>query len=178
MSSTLKIGGVAPDFDLPAVDGQRYSLSSFRDKKVVVVMFTCNHCPYVQAYESRLIAIQRDYAKAGVALAAINSNDDVAFPEDNFENMVTRAKAKGYNFPYLHDEAQTVAQAYGATVTPEIFVLDSQRRLRYHGRVDDNWKEPGKVKSPDLREALDALVKGQPAPKPETQAFGCTVKWK
>ena len=173
----LAIGAKAPDFDLPGVDGKRYSLGSFKDKKAVAVMFTCNHCPYVQAYEERLISIQRDYAGKGVALAAINANETVNYPEDDFPKMVLRAKGKGYNFPYLRDESQATANAYGAHYTPEIFLLDGERRLRYTGRIDDNPWHPGKVTSTDLRDAIDALLSGRPVAKPETHAMGCTIKW-
>jgi peroxiredoxin len=173
----LPIGEKGPDFNLPGVDGKDYSLESFRDKPVVVVMFTCNHCPYVQAYESRLIAIQRDYAEKGVALVAINANETKNYPEDNFPKMVERARTKGYNFPYLRDESQQVAEAYGAHYTPEIFLLDRDRRLRYTGRIDDNWQQPDRVKSRDVREAIDAVLAGRPVAHSETHAMGCTIKW-
>lgn len=173
----LAIGEVAPDFDLPGVDGKRCSLKSFQDKKALVVMFTCNHCPTVQAYEDRLIAIQRDYAKKGVQLIAICSNDTHHYPEDSLKHMVERARRKGYNFPYLRDDTQQAAEAYGAEYTPEVFVLDEERRLRYTGRIDDNREAPKKVRSHDLREALDALLEGREVENPETFAFGCTIKW-
>lgn len=173
----IRIGEEAPRFELLGVDGKRYSLNTFQDKVVVVVMFTTNHCPYVQAYEDRLIAIQKDYASRGVALVAINSNEDKNYPEDSFENMIKRAKNRGFNFPYLRDATQSVATAYGAQYTPEIFVLNKERRLVYHGRIDDNWKDPAKGGGKDLREALDAMLEGKLPAKPETQAFGCTIKW-
>jgi len=173
----LQIGEKAPDFSLPGVDGKTYSFADFRDKPVLVIMFTCNHCPYVQAYEDRLIAIQRDYANRDVSLVAINANETKNYPEDSFPNMVKRAKAKDYNFPYLRDEDQSVASAYGATYTPEIFVLDREKRLRYAGRIDDNWQQPQKATSHDLRNAIEALLNKQPVPKAETHAIGCTVKW-
>lgn len=173
----LAIGAKGPDFDLPGVDGKRYSLASFQDKKAVVVMFTCNHCPYVQAYEERLIAIQRDYADRGAALVAINANETKNYPEDDFPKMVARAKAKGYNFPYLRDESQEVADAYGASYTPEIFLLDGERRLRYTGRIDDNVHHPKEVRSRDLRNALDAVLAEEKVAHPETHTIGCTIKW-
>ena len=173
----LAIGAKAPDFDLPGVDGKRYSLASFKDKKAVVVMFTCNHCPYVQAYEERLIAIQRDYADRGVVLAAINANETKNYPEDDFPKMVARAKAKGYNFPYLRDESQEVADSYGATYTPEVFLLDAARRLQYTGRIDDDVYHPGEVESHDLRDAIEAVLAGKKVAKPETHTIGCTIKW-
>lgn len=173
----LQQGDPAPDFSLLGVDGQTYSLKDFAEKPVLVVLFSCNHCPYVQAYEDRLIEIQRDYEDRGVQLVAINSNDDVNYPEDSFENMVTRAKAKGYNFPYLRDASQQVALAYGATHTPHLFVFDRHGRLRYTGKIDDNWQRPDAVKRRYLREALEAILRdGEPA-EPATHAIGCTIKW-
>lgn len=177
MGERLAIGAPAPDFSLPGVDGGSYSLASFKDKPVVIVMFTCNHCPYVQAYEDRLIAIQRDYAGRGVALVAINANDLTLHPEDDFPRMVERARAKRYNFPYLRDETQQTAEAYGALYTPEVFLLDSDRRLRYTGGIDDNWRDAAAVKRPLLRQALDAVLARRPVEQPETYAMGCTIKW-
>lgn len=173
----LPLGEKAPDFSLPGVDGKTYSIRSFTDKPVLVVMFTCNHCPYVQAYEDRLFAIQTDYADHGVQLVAINANETRNYPEDDFPQMVQRAKTKGYNFPYLRDENQSVAEAYGAHYTPEIFVLDHERRLRYTGRIDDNWQNSQAVKSHDLRAAIEALLAGRAVPRPETHTVGCTIKW-
>jgi peroxiredoxin len=174
---SLKIGEPAPRFSLQGVDGATYDLARFAGKPVLVVVFSCNHCPYVQAYEDRLMAIQRDYADRGVQLIAINSNDDTAYPEDNLEGMMARAKSKGFNFPYLRDASQDVARAYGATHTPQLFVFDRQRHLRYTGKVDDNWQDPRAVRRQYLREALDALL-GDAGPKEaETHAIGCTIKW-
>jgi peroxiredoxin len=174
----LEIGQHAPDFSLPGVDGKDHSLGSFKDKKVIVVMFTCNHCPYVQAYEDRLIAIQRDYAAKGVQLVAINANDSAGYPEDGFDNMVRRAKKKEFNFPYLRDEGQRVARSYGAEYTPEVFVLNAKQEVRYIGRVDDNWQHPDKVRSHDLRAAIDAVLAHKKVANPVTHAIGCTIKWK
>ncbi len=173
----LRPGESAPDFSLPAVDGQTYSLSGFTDKSLLVVVFSCNHCPYVQAYEDRLVAVQRDYADRGVQLVAINSNEDLHHKDDSFENMVKRAKAKGFNFPYLRDASQTVAHSYGATHTPQLFVFDGNRRLRYTGKIDDNWQNPDEVTRRYLREALDALLRDDDPAEPATHAIGCTIKW-
>jgi len=173
----LSIGEEAPDFSLPGVDGQTYSLASFKGKPVLVVMFTCNHCPYVQAYEDRLIAIQKEFAGRDVQLVAINANETRNYPEDDFPKMVQRARMKGYNFPYLRDENQSVAEAYGAHYTPEIFVLDRDRRLRYTGRIDDNWQNPKAAKSRELLNAVEALLDGRAIDQPETHAIGCTIKW-
>lgn len=175
----LKIGSNAPTFtNLPGTDGKKYSLSSFADKKISVIVFSCNHCPYVQAYEERMIAFQRDYASKGVQFVAINSNETVHYPEDNFDEMVKRAKLKGYIFPYLRDEDQSVANAYGATHTPEFFVFDEKRKLRYRGKFDDNYQNPSAVKANYLRNAVDALLAGNEVAEPETYSIGCTIKWK
>ncbi len=174
---TLQLGDHAPTFTLPSVDGRTYSLDTLTDKAVLVVIFSCNHCPYVQAYEDRMVAIQRDYRDRGVQFLAINSNDDKNYPEDSFEQMVERAKAKGFNFPYLRDATQAVAQAYGATHTPHLFVFDQERRLRYTGKIDDNWQDPSAVSRHYLREALDALLHGSALTEAKTHAIGCTIKW-
>ncbi len=182
----LQLMDAIPSFNLPATDGKTYSLDSFSSAKLLVVIFSCNHCPYVQAYEDRMIALQRDYGPKGVQLVAINSNETGNHPEDDFPHMVERSKAKGFNFPYLRDETQEVARAYGAERTPHIFLFEkvpgtisegARHRLRYTGRIDDNWQNPSAVKSHDLRNALDALLAGKEPPS-NTPAIGCTVKWK
>ncbi len=177
MGQEIKIGDKAPDFDLPGIDGNNYSLSDFKDKKVLIVIFTCNHCPYAQAYEDRLIALQNELKDKGVAFIAINPNDDKNYPEDNFENMVKRAIEKAFNFPYLRDKSQNIARAYVATHTPHIFVFDEQRRLSYTGKIDDNWREPNKVKERYLRDAILALLEKREIKNPATYAIGCTIKW-
>lgn len=145
---------------------------------MLVVVFSFNHCPYVQADEDRLVAVQRDYAARGVQLIAINSNDDVKDPEDGFEQMVARAQAKGFNVPCLRDASQAVAKAYGATHTPQLFVFDHERKLRYTGKIDDNGQDPRAVTRHYLREALDALLAGRDPAEAQTHAIGCTIKWK
>jgi peroxiredoxin len=174
----LEIGQRAPDFTLPGVNGKDHSLSSYKDKKIVVVVFTCNHCPYVQAYEDRLVSIQRDYGDKGVQLIAINTNDSSGYPEDSFNNMVKRSQKKNFNFPYLRDKTQCVARAYGAEYTPEAFVLNSKFDLRYVGRIDDNWQNPDKVKTHDLRDAINAVLAHKKVENPVTHAIGCTIKWR
>jgi peroxiredoxin len=175
----LKNGDSAPAFHaLPGTDGRRYSLDTFRDAKVLVVVFSCNHCPYVQACEDRMIAFHREFEAKGVAFVAINSNETEHYPEDSFDEMVKRAKKKGFNFPYLRDEDQSIATAYGATHTPEFFVFDDARRLRYHGLFDDNWKDPSQVKRKYVREAAESLLLGANVNIPETYSIGCTIKWK
>jgi peroxiredoxin len=168
----------APDFSLKGVDGKPYSLASFKDAKALVIVFSCNHCPYAKAYEGRLIAIQKDYAAKDVRIVAINSNDDKGYPEDSFENMVKRAKDKNFNFPYLRDDTQQIAKAYGATHTPHLFVFGPDRHLAYTGKIDDNWENASAVKQQFLRDALDAIIAGKAPAQPETFAIGCTIKWR
>jgi len=173
----LVIGSKCPHFNLPATDGKNYSLDSFSDKKILVVIFSCNHCPYVQAYEDRIIEIQNDY-KDVLSIVAISSNETVNYPEDSFEKMKERAEQKGFNFPYLFDETQDVAKEFGATHTPEIFLFDEDRKLAFHGKIDDNWQDPKNVKSKYLRNAIEELIAGKKVSVPETFTIGCTIKWK
>lgn len=173
----LPLGSAAPNFSLPAVDGKTYSLDSFRDRRVLVVAFWCNHCPYVQAWEDRTIAVQRDYAAKGVQFVMINANDETSYPEDDFEHMVDRATAKGYPFPYLRDESQKVVAAYGGVCTPDFFVFDAARKLRYRGKLDDS-KDPKGVKRKVVREALDAVLAGRDPPTTFVPPMGCSIKWK
>ena len=177
-TNTLKIGSPAPDFNLSGIDGKKYSLDSFKDKKALIVIFSCNHCPYVQAYEERIKQIQKDYQSKGVEVIAINSNEDKGYPDDSFENMKKRAAEQKFNFLYLRDEDQSVARAYDATHTPEIFLFDGNRKLAFHGKIDDNWQEPNKVKNHYLKDALDELLAGREISVPETFTIGCTIKWK
>jgi peroxiredoxin len=177
-SKPIPLGAPAPDFrDLPGVDGKQYSLGDFKGKKALVVVFSCNHCPYVQAYEDRINAIARDYAPKDVALIAINANDIRAYPDDSFDEMVKRARAKGFVFPYVRDDTQQVASAFGAECTPEVFIVDAGGMICYHGGIDDNYREPDQIKMPYLRAALDDVVAGRPIAEPETRAIGCSIKW-
>jgi peroxiredoxin len=173
----LEPGTKAPSFSLKGIDGKVHSLPELKGEKATVVVFTCNHCPFAKAYEDRLIGLAKAYASQGVRFVAINPNDPKVQPQDGLEEMIARAKEKGLPYPYLVDDTQEIAKAYGAQVTPHVFVLDAEGVLRYRGRVDDSAKE-GEVKSRDLRDALDALVAGKPVPVPATKAFGCGVKWK
>ncbi len=173
----LLLGSKAPKFNLPATDGKTYSLNTFADKKYLIVIFSCNHCPYVQAYEDRIISIQNDY-REHLYIAAVSSNETVNYPEDSFEKMIERAELKKFNFPYLFDETQEVAKQYGATHTPEIFLFDEERKLAFHGKIDDNWQDPANVKSKYLRNALDELIAGKKISVPETFTIGCTIKWR
>ena len=174
---SIALGAGAPQFDLPGVDGQSHSLDSYADADVLVLVQSCNHCPYVQAWDGRLSEIARDYAGRGVRVVAVSSNDAEAYPEDSFEEMQKRAEQNGFAFDYLYDEPQAVARALEAERTPEVFVYDRDRRLRYHGAIDDNRDETA-VSQRYLREALDALLAGQDPPVAETPAVGCTVKWR
>ncbi|MBI5216932.1 MAG: thioredoxin family protein [Ignavibacteriae bacterium] len=174
----LKTGNPLPSFShLPATDEKNYSSNDFTNE-ILVIVFSCNHCPYVQAYEERMIAFQSEYAPKGVQLVAINSNDEINYPDDNFESMVKRAKLKGFNFIYLRDENQTVAKAFGATHTPQFFVFDKARTLCYSGKFDDSWKDTQAVKENYLRDAVDALLAGKEVNVQETYSIGCTIKWR
>jgi peroxiredoxin len=174
----IKIGDPSIPFRLPGVDGSMHALEDHTMKRAVVVIFSCNHCPYVQAWEDRMIAIQAEYGPKGVQLLAINPNDENKYPEDGFEAMKARARDRGFNFPYLRDETQEIARAYGAERTPEVFLLDAAGALRYHGLIDDNYDDPAAVAHHHLRDALDALLTDVDPPTRETQPVGCTIKWK
>jgi len=178
MSFTLELGRDAPGFDLPGVDGINYSLSSFSQAKLLIVVFSCNHCPYVVGSEDRMNAIYNDYAPRGVAMISINSNEIVNHPTDSFEHMIERAGEKGFEFAYVRDESQDVAKAYGALRTPHYYVFDADRKLCYTGRMDDGPRQPGTETTHELRDALDALLAGQQPPEPITNPIGCNVKWK
>ncbi|MEW6749619.1 MAG: thioredoxin family protein [Candidatus Latescibacterota bacterium] len=178
MAFTLQIGDRAPDFSLCATDGQTYALHDFDRARVLVVAFTCNHCPYVVGSEDRIIQLWRDYAGRGVEVVCINSNETANHPTDDFEHMVVRAREKGFPFPYLRDETQEVALAYGALRTPHFYVFDRERSLRYTGRMDDNPRDASRATTHELRDAIDALLDGRQVPTPLTNPIGCNVKWK
>ncbi len=177
-SKMVPLGTKAIDFDLRGTDGKNYSLDSFKEKKVLVVIFMCNHCPYVIAVLDRIIAIQNDYADKGVQLIGVNPNDTVNYPDDSFDNMKKIVKEKNIPFPYLIDESQDIARKYDAVCTPDIYVYGNERTLIYRGRIDDNWQEESKVKKRDLRDALDAILKGNPVSGEQTPSMGCSIKWK
>ena len=183
---TLGIGDKAPDFNLPGVDGRRYTLGDFSRADVLVIVFTCNHCPTAQAYEDRIKRLAAEYRGKGVALVAISPNDPKAVRldelgysdmSDSFEEMKIRARDMDYNFPYLYDgEDQKISRAYGPQRTPHVFVFDKQRALRYEGRIDDSEK-PQRVQSRDAGRAIDALLKGEKVPLEKTPTIGCSIKW-
>jgi peroxiredoxin len=174
----MKIGDEFIPFDLEGVDGRTHSSADYADRKALAVIFSCNHCPYVRAWEDRMMQIQADYAGQGVQLVAVSANDAGKYPQDSLPAMQERAQEKGFNFPYLYDETQAFAQAYGASRTPEVFLFDEQRKLRYHGAIDDNYENPAAVQSRYLREALDSVLAGRDPAVTETPPVGCTIKWK
>ncbi|WP_207510638.1 redoxin domain-containing protein [Longitalea luteola] len=184
---TLAIGSAAPDFKLPGTDGKTYTLSSFRNADLLVIVFTCNHCPTAQAYEDRLIQLTKDYSAKNVAVVAISPNDprsvrldELGYTDlsDSFEEIKIRAQRKKYNFPYLYDgDAQTTAKAYGPVATPHVFIFDKARKLRYQGRVD-NVEKPTKTPTElNTRDAIEALLQNKPVAIQTTKVFGCSVKW-
>ena len=177
MAFTLQIGQGAPDFSLPATDGQTYSLKDFAQKPVLVVAFTCNHCPYVINSEDRILRFDADYKNRGVQLVCINSNSVGTYADDSFEHMRERAREKDFQFPYLRDESQQTALDYGALRTPHYFVFDAQRKLRYTGRMDDRPRHPGEETTRELRDAVEDLLANREVQNPFTNPIGCNVKW-
>jgi len=173
-----ELGAPCPDFRLPAVEGKTYARDDFAAKPVLVVMFICNHCPYVKAVEDRFIRLAREFEPKGVQFVAICSNDADNYPDDAFDKLAARWRERGYGFPYLHDEEQDVAHAFGAVCTPDIFVYDRERRLAYRGRIDDSWKEESKVTRRELAAALEALVAGQRPSREQRPSMGCSIKWR
>ena len=176
-STVLNIGDPLPHFTLPSVDGLTVDTHMIKDP-VLVIIFTCNHCPYAQAYEDRLVALAKHFDEEGVQFVLINSNDAEQYPEDSFEAMKVRYSEKAFPFPYCVDKSQEVAKAYGALCTPHCFVFDQARTLQYKGRVDDNWKDEKAVKERSLFDAITALVDGEVPSKQEENAIGCSIKWK
>lgn len=177
-SLSLPLNTPIIDFSLPATDGKTYSQSDFDEKKVLVLIFMCNHCPYVHAVIDRLISIQSDYADKDVQLIGINANDSENYPEDSFDAMKDWIEERGINFVYLHDEDQSVAKAYKAQCTPDIYMFDSDRKLVYHGRIDDNWKDESAVTKNELRDVLDAILENRPITESQLPTIGCSIKWK
>jgi peroxiredoxin len=177
-SRDLPLGTPCPDFRLPSVDGKIFGLDDFREATALAVMFLCNHCPYVQAVEDRIIHLNQEYAPRGVQLVGICSNDPTDYPDDRPERLLARWREKHYGFPYLLDASQDVARAFHAVCTPDIFVFHRHRGLAYHGQIDDNWKDPTKVTKHNLREALDALLAGRTPSHEQTSSIGCSIKWR
>lgn len=177
-TSGYKPGDVATDFNLKGTDGKMHSLAENKKAKGYIVVFTCNHCPFSQAYEQRIIDIHKKYASKGLPVIAINPNDPTREPEDSYENMVKRSKEKKYPFQYLVDGSQEIAKAYGATRTPHVFVLDSKMQVIYIGAIDDNFEDPKVVKVKYLENALNAFLSGKIVTPDVTKAIGCGIKWK
>jgi len=181
----LPLGASAPDFNLPGVDGKKHSLSDFSAARILVVIFTCNHCPTAQAFEDRMIQLHHDFHKQGVAIVAISPNDpravrldELGYSDlgDSLEDMKLRAEAKEFPFPYLYDgDTQEVSRAHGALATPHVFIFDQQRKLRYVGGLDDNHQ--GKVNQPYVRRAIEDLLANRKVAQPKTRVFGCSTKW-
>ena len=176
-----KIGDTARDFSLKNVDGKMVSMKDMKNAKGYIVVFTCNHCPFAKAYESRIMELDKKFSSKNYPVIAINPNDVSVVPDDSFENMVVRSKEKGYTFPYLYDESQEIASAYGATRTPHLFVLqkvDDKFIVKYIGAIDNNTEDAEKADKKYVEEAVDALIAGKSVSTTETKAIGCGIKWK
>lgn len=176
-STMAPLGSAAHDFSLPGTDGRQYSLENFEGKKVLVIIFMCNHCPYVKAVLPRLIDLQNKFRDRGVQLVGINPNDAVRYPDDSMGNMKKIAAQKKVSFPYLFDESQETAKSYDAVCTPDIFVYGEKRTLLYRGRVDDNWQEPDKATQKDLENAINLILAGQEVTGEQIPSMGCSIKW-
>lgn len=172
------LGMMAPPFDLPDTNGERVALADYDDASALVVMFICNHCPYVKAVRQRLIDLARKRRDDGVAFVAIGSNDAQRYPEDGFERMKEVAEELGYPFPYLWDQTQEVAEAYGAVCTPDFFLFDGDQKLVYRGRLDDDWQDESNVTSHDLDDAIAAVLRGDEPPAVQKPSMGCSIKWR
>jgi thiol-disulfide isomerase/thioredoxin len=186
LPNTLPVGASAPDFTLPGIDGRNHSLQDYAEARILMVVFTANHCKTAQAYEGRIIQLVKDYKDKGVALVAIAPNDPQALSlselvysdlGDSFAELKIRARERGFNFPYLYDgDNQKVSRSYGPVSTPHVFIFDQARKLRYAGRIDDS-ENISAVTRQDARNALDALLAGKPVPVEKTRTFGCSIKW-
>ncbi len=177
-STQVPLGTPAEPFSLMGTDDKEYTLEEFKGAKALVIVFMCNHCPYVQALWSRLVELQEKYKDQGVQFVGINPNYNPDYPEDSFEKMKEYYKEYGMNFPYLQDLTQEVARAFKAQCTPDIFVYDAEQKLAYHGRVDDNWKDEGAATKYELDAALEALVKGEKPSEEQKPSMGCSIKWR
>lgn len=174
----IAIGSQIIPFELPGIDGETYSPAQYGDKEALAVIFSCNHCPYVLAYEDRMIALQKEFADQGVQFLLISANDAEKYPVDSFPKMKEHADEKGFPFPYLYDETQATASAYGAERTPEVFLFDKTGTLQYHGTIDDNYENPEAVTAQYFRDAIQSVLNGTPPPQTDTKPVGCTIKWK
>lgn len=175
------VGDAVSDFSLKNINGKNVSLVDYPDSKGFIITFTCNHCPYSVAYEDRIIALDKTYAAKGYPVIAINPNDAVQYPDDDFKSMQTRAKDKQFTFPYLHDESQAVAKKFGALKTPHMYVVQKEGgklMIKYIGAIDDNWEDASAVTEKYVESAVDALLTGKPVAVANTKAIGCGIKWK
>lgn len=178
-STMLPLGTEAPDFNLPDAEGQRVSLDDFKEAPALLVVFMCNHCPFVKHILDGMVGLIKEYQAKGVAVVGINSNDVANYPQDQPEMMAELARQKNFTFPYLYDETQDVAKAYHAACTPDFFLFDDEQKLVYRGQMDDS--RPGNsipVTGADLRAALDAVLKGKQVPASQKPSMGCNIKWK
>ena len=175
-STMVKLGSVAPYFNLPDTLGKNVSIEDF-DSELLIIVFTCNHCPYAKAVEERLIKLGKEY-KNDVDFVLISSNDSENYPEDSPKKMAERHTEKGYPFPYLYDETQEVAKAYSAVCTPDIFLYNEDRKLEYRGRIDDNWQNPEQVEREELKMAIEAVLDGKTIGFEQKPSMGCNIKWK
>ena len=179
IAAGYKIGDIATDFSLKNIDNKKVSLNDFKDAKGYIVIFTCNHCPYAQAYEDRIVALDKKYKKLGYPVVAINPNNPEKQKEDSFELMKVKAKEKGFTFPYLFDEGQKIYPQYGATKTPHVYVLQKTAKgnvVKYIGAIDDNYGDEKAVKTKYAENAVDALLKNKEVSVKETKAIGCSIK--
>lgn len=177
-SLKLPLGTIASDFSLPGCDGKTYGLKDFSNAKVLIIVFMCNHCPYVQAVWKRLVDLQAKYAGRGVRFVGINPNKNPEYEEETLEKMAEYSKKYGMNFPYLMDESQSVARAYKAQCTPDIYVFDGDRKLAYHGRIDDSWKDESKVTKRELDDAIARILRGEKPSEDQIPSMGCSIKWR
>lgn len=177
-SNSIAPGSPCPDFRLPSVEGGLIGRDDFKDRKILVVMFICRHCPYVVAVEERIVELRREYAEQGVQFVGICANDPTDYPDDAPASLAERAREMDYGFPYLVDETQEVARAFDAVCTPDLYVYDADRRLAYHGRIDDSWQDPAKVTRRELAGALDRLLAGEAPDGQQVPSMGCSIKWK
>ncbi|MBK9301468.1 MAG: thioredoxin family protein [Bacteroidetes bacterium] len=176
-----QVGDTIMEFKLKNIDGKFKALNDYKSEKGIILIFTCNHCPFSVAYEDRIIALHKKYSGLGFPVVAINPNDDKAYPLDSYENMIERAQEKGFTFDYLHDETQEVAKTFGATNTPHVFIVSNQQshfKVEYIGAIDDNSYEPQSVKHRHVENAVDQLIKNIPITVTKTKALGCSIKWK
>ncbi len=179
--SGYEIGSVVADFRLKNTDGSTFALSNYKDKKGVIVVFTCNHCPFAKAYEDRIIDLDKKFAASGFPVVAINPSDAASYEEDSYEKMVVRAKEKSYTFPYLSDDTQTTAKAFGAARTPHLFILKNEGgrfTVQYIGTIDDNAQDPASVTKRYVEDAVGNMLAGKPVVTTQTKAVGCSIKWK